>query len=99
MGCQNCGTKGAPRLKKSWCGFAYAPDLLTFALERSSAKKYRVTLPLEHDFAPSVVASGENTQYRLVTVIKTLKSGDYAAFVHVEDGQWWRLYQRGGQVV
>jgi hypothetical protein len=87
MGCQKCGNKGAPRLKKTWCGFAYAPDVLTFAMDRSSTKKYRVTLPLEHDFTPFVVASGEKTMYRLVTVIKTLKSGDHAAFLHAEDGR------------
>jgi hypothetical protein len=37
-----------------------------------------------------VRAEGENTQYRLVTVVKRLKSGIFAAFVHAEDGKWYR---------
>ena len=89
-GCRSCNQENSSRLKKTWLGFAYAPEILTFALDRSVGKKYRVTLPLEHDFAPFVVASGEKTKYRLVTFIKTLKSGDCAAYVHAEDGRWWR---------
>jgi hypothetical protein len=29
-------------------------------------------------------------KYRLVTVIKKLRSGDYATFVRADDGKWWR---------
>jgi hypothetical protein len=45
---------------------------------------------LSPDFNRYVRASGEKTKYRLVTVIKKLKSGDYAALVHTEDGKWYR---------
>lgn len=88
--CSNCGTKFTRNLTKIWLGYAYAPDVLTFAFDRSNAKKYRVTLPLEHDFTNFVVAMGRKTKYRLVTVIKKMKSGDHAAYVHAEDGKWWR---------
>jgi hypothetical protein len=45
---------------------------------------------LNPDFNRYVRALGEKTKYRLVTVIKKLKSGDYAALVHAEDGKWYR---------
>jgi hypothetical protein len=89
-GCPKCRRPNASRLRKTWLGFAYAPEVMTFSFDRAADKKYAVTLPLEADFKPFVVASGEKTGYRLVSAVKKMKGGEYAAFVHAEDGKWGR---------
>jgi hypothetical protein len=87
----NHANKTTNDLQKHWRGFAYSPEVLTLDFDRSSSKKYKLTLPLEMDFEAYVRAPCEKTRYRLVTEIKKLPvSGDYASFVHTEDGKWWR---------
>jgi hypothetical protein len=79
-------------LIQTWAGWTYAPSTLTLALDRNAttvARPCKLTLPLERDFKPMIHESGKKFKYRLVTVIKKLRSGDYAAFAHGEDGRWW----------
>ncbi|KAF2823519.1 hypothetical protein CC86DRAFT_69040 [Ophiobolus disseminans] len=66
--CQQCGQKIGSRLKKTWQGWAYAPDVLSFAFDRSMEKKFRVTLPLEHDFQTFVVSSLLSRRLRAATM-------------------------------
>jgi hypothetical protein len=88
--CKHCESQDAIA-KKTWIGWSYAPANIILTFDRSpDSKQYKLTLPLECDINRYVCASGEKTKYRLVTVIKKLKSGDYAAFVHAEDGKWYR---------
>jgi hypothetical protein len=67
----------------------YAQRLET-ADRTAAAKQYKLTFPLEHDFKPMIHESRDAFKYRLVTVIKKLRSGDYATFVRADDGKWWR---------
>lgn len=89
--CSTCRAHNTSNRIQTWVGWSYPPSILTLAFDRTTAaKQYKLTLPLEHDFQPIIHESGETFKYRLVTVIKKLRSGDYAAFVHAEDGKWWR---------
>lgn len=78
--------------QKSWLGLAFALENIVFGFNQST--RCKVYLPLEQDFAAVVRATGEKTRYRLVTVVKKLQSGMFAAFVHAEDGKWWRALDR-----
>ncbi|KAF2643255.1 hypothetical protein P280DRAFT_515680 [Massarina eburnea CBS 473.64] len=85
---QHAASKRSHNKRKSWHGLAYAPEVLIFDFDQ--VKRFKVSLPSEHDFRDIVLASSQKTKYRLVTVIKKTKSGDYLAYVHAEDGKWWR---------
>lgn len=89
--CKNCKGRNFSKLKKTWEGYSYAPENLSFSFERGHDTKYKLTLPIEHDFKTYIHGAKEEVKYRLVTVMKKLeKTGMYAAFVHAEDGRWWR---------
>jgi hypothetical protein len=64
---------------------AMRPNLLPTSLPSSKASP----LPSTRTKSGLTYPSGKEFKYRLVTVIKKLRSGDYAAFVHGEDGRWW----------
>ncbi|KAJ4374288.1 hypothetical protein N0V83_003029 [Neocucurbitaria cava] len=86
--CKTCSFPNKSHHQMHWYGYAYSPSILASSYDRNTkSKQYKLTLPIEHDFAAYVQASGEKTKYRLVTVIKKLKSGMCAAFVHTEDGK------------
>ncbi|KAF2032281.1 hypothetical protein EK21DRAFT_110226 [Setomelanomma holmii] len=88
--CKKCRDRNTSNSKRTWVGYAYAPNILTFSFPWPAEKKIYISLPLEHDFSAYVRASSEKSAYRLVSMVKKLRSGEYACFVHGEDGKWWK---------
>jgi hypothetical protein len=80
-------------VRKAFLGLAYAPENIVFSFEPK--QRCKIFLPVEQDFAEVVRASGLNTRYRLVTVVKKMKSGMFAAYVHADDGKWFRAVDHG----
>lgn len=89
-----CSVPNTSNLKKTWTGWSYAPTNLSLAFDRHSETKFRLTLPLEYDFGAFVHDKAGAAVYRLVTVIKKMEGGMYAAFVHSEDSRWFKRVGR-----
>lgn len=85
--CKSCKVRNPSNLKKTWEGYSYAPDNLSFAFDHSVEQEYKLTLPLEHDFNTFMHGHRGEIKYRLVTVVKKLRTGMFAAFVHAVDGK------------